>query len=326
MGISYEDVINNDLMDAEVLEYIPDRCECGAPVAFTDSLRQIYCTSERCIYKIASRLEAMAKKMKVDGFGESTCVTLCKEFKLISPYQVFLIEDKLNSGVTSKVPAFEKKIREICDWKNRKRELWEVVALAGIPNIDTIAYKIFDGYDKMEEAFEDIENGQVLFIAEKLGIKSSSSGVMAVNVYNTLMRFKEELLFGETQFDIYKPAGKTLYMAITGGVRGYRNKNAFVDFLNNRYEGKLNIMLMGSVTQQVNILISDGSSSSNKYKTATRINKKYVEKAIENGLFVEDDLEKFKGGEEGFYKVGEKIIIADSTEIIGRLDRVYNGK
>lgn len=322
MGVTLQEVRDNELLSEDVLNCIPETCVCGAPIEFTDSLRQIYCSNPRCYYKIASRLEAMAKAMKADGWGESTCVTICTEFKLVSPYQVFLLEDAIKKGCTSSVSAFQKKVDSICDPEKRKVELWQVVRLAGIPSIETIAYKIFNGYNNLTEAFNDIENGQVPFIAEKLGLKNADGSVMAVNVYNTLMQYKEELLFGETQFEIVRPTGQTLYMAITGGVNGFRNKSEFVSYIKARYNGKLNPMLMNSVTSQVDILIADGDTGSNKFKTATRLNSKYLEKGLVTGEFTAEEVGKFKS-EKDLHPIGEKIFITDSQSVFERLDRVF---
>lgn len=322
MGVTLQEVVENHLLPDYILDCIPETCECGAPIEFTDTLRQIYCSNARCLYKVASRLEAMAKAMQSDGWGESTCITVCREFGMISPFQVFLLEDMLKQGRTSSVSAFPKKVENICDRKKRNVELWEVVRLAGIPSIETIAYKIFAGYNNLTEAFSDIEKGQVPFIAEKLGIKNVESGVMAVKVYNTLMEYKEELLFGETQFDIHKPAGQTIHIAITGGVYGFRNKSEFIKYINNRYNGKVNAMLMNSVTQKVDILIADGDSSSNKYRTAHRINDRYLETGLSKGEFTKDDVGKFLNPKD-LHPVGEKIFITNSTDVIYRLDDVF---
>lgn len=322
MGVTLQEVIDNKLLSDEVINCIPETCVCGAPIEFTDSLRQIYCSNPRCFYKVASRLESMAKTMKADGWGESTCKTVCQEFKFISPYQVFLLDKVIENGGTSSVPAFQKKVSSICDKDKRKVELWEVVRLAGIPSIETIAYKIFNGYDSLTDAFNDIEKGQVPFIAEKLGLKNSDGSVMAVNIYNTLMRYKDELLFGETQFEIYKPTGQTMYIAITGGVNGFRNKSEFVNYIKARYNGKLNPMLVNSVSHQVDILIADNDTNSNKFKTATRLNTKYLENGLETGLFQPEDIGKFKS-EKDLHPIGEKVFITDSQSVFERLDRVY---
>lgn len=322
MGITLDEVRNNGLLSQEVLNCIPETCVCGSPIHFTDSLRQIYCSNPRCFYKVASRLESMAKAMKADGWGESTCITICQEYKFISPYQVFLLDKVVKSGGTSSVAAFQKKVESICDPAKRHVELWEVVRLAGIPSIETIAYKIFNGYNTLSEAFSDIEKGQVPFIAEKLGLKNADGSVMAVNIYNTLIQYKDELLFGETQFDIYKPTGDTLYIAITGGVTGFRNKSEFISHVKFRYGGKVNPMLMNSVTAQVDILVADNDTNSNKFRTATRLNAKYLEKGLQTGIFSAEDVGKF-ANDTDLHPIGEKIFITDSQDIFDRLDRVY---
>jgi NAD-dependent DNA ligase len=294
MGVTRADVEAYDLIPADILEYIPEKCPvCGAEVEFTDTLKQIYCTNSRCPSKVAARLESMAKSMKVDGWGESTCLKVCQAFGLVSPYSIFAVGEQ---GLRCPdVADFDKKMAAISDMSKRKVRLWEVVKLAGIPSIETTAFKIFDGFSSITEAFECIEKYQVPFIADRLGIKNADSSVMAVNVYNTLIEYKEELLFGETQFDVIIPTGETIVIAITGSVDGFRNKSDFVDFLNERYDGVFNIVQVNSVTSKVNILISDGDRASNKYKSACRLKDK-----------------------------GHDIIITDSSEIISILDNIEN--
>ena len=329
MGITLQEVIENELVSQAVLDVIPHTCECGSPIAFTDSLRQIYCTNPRCYYKVAARLEAMAKKLRgpngecCEGWGESTCVEVCKTFKMTSPYQVFLLKKYVDNGGTCNVPAFEKKVNSICNPELRKVELWKIVELAGIPSVESIAYKIFGGYHSFEEAYIDIEEGQVPFIANKLGLKNSETGVMAVNVYNTLLEYKNEIIFGETQFDVYEPTGQTIYVCITGGVSGFRNKSEFIQHINKRYNGRVNAMLMNSVTTSVDILIADGDTGSNKYKTATRLNAKHIEKLLKDGTISENEIGTLKNPKD-MHRVGELIYIGNSTNVIELLDRVFN--
>jgi hypothetical protein len=272
----------------------------------------------------------MAKKLRgsngecCDGWGESTCIAVCKEFSLISPFQVFQLSKIVNTGYKiDGVAGLDKKIESICNPALRNVELWKVVELAGIPSIESIAYKIFGGYANLTDAFNDIEHGQVPFIANKLGLKTTETSVMAVNIYKTLMEYKEELLFGEKQFNIVVPTGETLYIAITGGVSGFRNKSEFIQYINDRYEGKVNAMLMNSVTTQVQILVVDGDTGSNKFKTANRLNSKYVDKCIKEGT-PESDIGKFVNARD-LHPIGEQIFIADSEAVIERLDKVYIG-
>lgn len=259
--ITREDVEDNELISAEVLEEIPDTCEyCGSPIVFTDTLKQIYCSNSKCKLKIAARLEAMAKNMNVDGFGDSTCLALCSQFGMVSPYQVFLLEGKEAEGVS----AFDKKISAMMNSEYRSCELWQMVSYGNIPGVDTIAFKLFSGYGTINEAYADFEKYQVPFIADKLGLKNSSTGVMAVNIYNTLMEYKAELQFGETKFRIKKVDNDRIIVAITGGVAGYANKSEFINSMNNKYDGKLSLMMKSSVTDDVSYLIHEGGTNALK--------------------------------------------------------------
>lgn len=322
MGVSRQEVIENELLSEAVVSSIPERCECGAEIMFTDSLRQVYCPSPQCPYKVAARLESMAKAMKADGWGESTCVDACTMFKLKSPYQVFLLEKFIQNGGQCDIPAFEKKINSICDREKRKVQLWEVVKLAGIPSVDTIAYKIFNGYENLTDAFKDIETGQVPFIAEKLGIKQAGTGVIAANIYKVLMEYKDELLFGETQFEVYKPEGEAVYIAITGGVDGFRNKSEFINYINTRYQGKANAMLMNSVSTSVDILVDDAGANSGKAKTARRLNQKFQDELLQSGAINPADIGKRKNPGD-IVPIGYKILVTDSKGLLKVLDERY---
>lgn len=273
MGITFQEVIDNELISEEVLEYIPTECPvCDNAIMFTDSLKQIYCPNRFCSLKIAARLESMAKAMKADGWGESTCQAVAQHFQFTSPYQVFLLNDM--DAECPDVSAFKKKVASICNPEIRRVKLWEVVRLAGIPSIETTAYKIFDGFENLAEAYEAIEKLQVPFIAERLGIKNADTGVMAVSVYNTLIEYKNELLFGETKFEVYKAEGIPMLIAITGGVEGYHNKSEYIQYINNRYAGKLSATLTSSVSSSINVLVADGDTSSNKYRQACKLRDK----------------------------------------------------
>lgn len=262
--ITREDVEENELISVEVLEEIPETCEfCGSPVVFTDTLKQIYCSNPKCKLKIAARLEAMAKNMNVDGFGDSTCLALCSQFGMTSPYQIFLLASKGADEVEG-VAAFDKKMDAINNSPYRYCELWQMVSYGNIPGIDTIAFKLFSGYGTINEAYADFEKYQVPFIADKLGLKNSSTGVMAVNIYNTLMEYKAELQFGETKFRIKKVDNDRIIIAITGGVLGYANKSEFINRMNSKYDGKVSLMLKSSVTDDVRYLIHEGGTNALK--------------------------------------------------------------
>lgn len=287
MGFTFSEVVENALLNPnivspEVLEEIPSTCDgaygCGAELEFTDNLVQLYCPNRFCTHKVAARLEAMAKEMKADGWGMSTCLEVVHKFKLISPAMVFLIEqlpiDKYPAEL--KVSGFQTKLSNICDRSKRRVQLWEVVKLLGVPGVSDIARKVLDGYDNIEEAFEDIEKYQAGLIADKLGLSvKSENGVLALNTYITLIEYKNEILQAVKHFDIYKPVGDSIRIAITGGVEGYSNKDDFIRHLNIELEGLCNVTLAKGVNAKLDILIVDaGDADSGKFKSATRVNEK----------------------------------------------------
>jgi len=304
MAISLQEAIDNELLSKKLIEILPNNgyCECGSELEFTDSLRQVYCTNRYCYLKVAARLEDMAKEMKVSGWNKDTCIDICKHFKLKSPYQVFLLENQEWDGVD----GFRDKVNNICNIEKRKFRLWEVVKLSGIPNIENIAYKIFDGYDSLEEAYNDIKKYQVPFIADRLGLKNADTGVLAVKVYNTLLDYEAELLFGEKKFEIIKTDGDKIYLAISGNVEGFPNKTSFINYINMKYKGKVKVILMNSVVSDIDALIVDGDTNNRKYKTACKLNEKAMERAKANGE-----------------NTWHKIMITSSKEYLNYLDKKY---
>lgn len=322
--ISFNSVEENGLLSNELLECLPRRCECGGEIGFTDTLKQIFCTNTMCMYKIASRLEDMAKAMQVDDFGNATCVELVSSLGMKSPYQIFLVGEKMAQGAkyNVSVSAFEKKMAAICDPEKRKVKLWEMVNYGALPNMGKTASKIFGGYNTIAEAYADIERGQVPFVAEKLGIKNSEAGVIALKVYQILLGYKMELEFAESRFQIIKPQGTALSIACTDSVNGFKNKAAFINFLNIKFAGAIDVTLAPTVTRDVHALVVDGDIGSRKYKDAMRINEKYLAKGLADGLFAADDVGKYSSDKD-MHKIGEKILVAPSAELIKILERVF---
>jgi hypothetical protein len=322
--VTFENVEANELLPERVLDCLPRECECGGEIAFTDTLKQIFCLNPMCIYKIAARLEDMAKAMQVDDFGNSTCVELVKTWQLKSPYQIFLVGELRDKGQqwTADVSALDKKMRAICNPEKRRVQLWEMVKYGAIPNMDKTAQKIFGGYNSIKEAYTDIEAGQVPFIAEKLGIKSNEAGVMAFKIYQILKAYKQELEFAESRFQIYKPEGIALSIACTESVDGYKNKAAFINALNLKFDGSIHATLAPSVTRDVHALVADGGTGHRKYRDAIKINEKYLAHGLANGLFTQDEVGTYKS-EKDLFRVGEKIIIGTSAELVKTLERVF---
>lgn len=326
MAIEVREAYENNLISKQLYDSVPHKCVCGGGIVLTDNLTNIMCDNDKCYLKMASRLEAMCKNMKIDGWGLATCVEVCSKFSLESPFQALEIKMAYDNGLYLKkglkVADFGTKVANISDTSKRECFLWEMVSYANIEGIDTIAYKLFSGYDTIDEAYEDFQSGQVPLIAEKLGI-STDAVKMAVHVYNVLMVHYNELIYGEKLFNIKKQSGKVYEMAITGGVTGFKNKGEFVKFLNSRYAGKAVFVLKSSVSKDTDILIADGDTSSNKFKRATAINGEYSQMLVASGKCNYEDLGKLENPKD-LTAIGQKILIAESEDIIKKLDYIFN--
>ena len=262
--ISYQDVIDNELIDDEILEYIPRHCECGGEIEFTESLKQIACNNPKCYFKVASRLENMCKSLKVDGFGESSCVKICRDLKMISPFQALLIGNRTVDGVSS----FKSKIDNLISELKKPMELWEMVALCNIPGIDSISYKLFGKYSSIEDAYRDFEKYQVPYIASLLG---NSGGVMSANIYNMLMQYKAELQFAESECNIKKLNVPKISIAISETPTGFGTKASYVARLNEILNGKASILLSNTVTKEISYLVCSPTTNTGKVKKANSL-------------------------------------------------------
>lgn len=313
MGFTYTEVRDNYLLlreeskdfNFDELE-IPSHCfgeyGCGAELEFTDNLTQLYCPNRYCFHKIAARLEMMAKELQVDGFGEATCLELAKKLKLKSPAMIFLLTDEniARYGSMIKVSALETKMSALKKAASKPRELWEAIKLLNIPGIASNARKVFNGYTDIEKAYDDIESGQVMFVANRLGLTiNSNAGILASTIYNTLIEFKEEIVFGVGEFVIEVAEGEVINIVISETPSDFGTKNDYITYLNDRYKGKLHFVKNESVTAKCDILVAPEGAGTGKYKKAMAIN----EKAKEKGSSL--------------------ILILDADQLVKKLDSMY---
>lgn len=319
MGYSWDEVYSNGWISSKTMDCIPRTCDiCGAPIHFTDTLTQVYCSNPQCSYKVANRLENMAKAMQVDGWGESTCISLVSQFHMVAPFQALLANRLVASGVDTGIANFPVKVRDLVSKAQEPIELWQMVQYASLPGVDSLAYKLFKDYIDVNDFYSDLENSKdgIAFIANKLGLKSI--GTQAEQIYETLSEAKEELQLGMKVFNIKKAEGVEVKVAITGAVNGFKSKADYIKYLNSLFEGRANIVWAKSVSSSVDILVCDGDYASNKFRNASRINADFIESLNEDERELVGTLEPNK-----LKAIGEAIYIGDSKEVIERLHRAF---
>ena len=271
MCITLKEVLDNNLLKDDILEALPNegKCTCGEEIVFTDSLSQIYCPSEYCYIKLGLRVFELAKYFGATDWDIETSIEVCRTFKLKTPFQVYILEDRECETVNN----FNDKVNNLVALSKKKLYIWEIVKLLGVESLDKVAYKLFSSYNNMEEAFDDIEMYQVPLIADRLGLKSANTGVLAVSIYNCLLKYKNELYFGEKKLEVLEYDEPDLIkIAVDGNVRGFNNKSEFINFLNLRYKGKIVFRLMNSVVGGLDVIVVDGDRTSRKVRLVEKYN------------------------------------------------------
>lgn len=273
--IEYSEAFENELIPSEYRDLIPSTCLCGSTTAFTENLNFLECTNSRCFTKVGSRIEAMCKALQIDGFGETTSLELARRYKLAGPAQLILLARKYTD--IPDIAGWSTKRQNVLTQTAKDISLWEYIRVLNLPGISSTARSLFDSYCTAEDFFTDLEEQQVPFIASKLGIKASAeSSVIAVNVYNTLLEYKSEIVGCQKLFNIKQlsPDIETLNVCITQKVPGFANKPAFIEELKRRFGDKFNIVQVERVTETTHILVGDPESNTGKMKRAKAINEK----------------------------------------------------
>lgn len=278
--ITFEEVIENELISDRILEYIPRTCEiCGKPIVFSDNLKFIQCSNSRCSSKVAARLEAMCKYLKIDGFGESTCLVVAKH--IIGPGQLLLFVQRTEN--LPQVPGWSVKRNNVIKCFEKPIYLWEYMKALNLPGISGTAKELLNGYDNLDKFYEDLYEQQVPMVAARLGLNvDSDSAVLALSVYNTLIEYEGEVKGCVQFFNIKKdlPGTFTLNVCITQKVPGYASKPQYIDHLRTLVGPGLNIVQVDRVTEKTHILVGDSNSGTGKMKRAKAINEKAGQQVV----------------------------------------------
>ena len=142
-------------------------------------------------------------------------------------------------------------------------------------------------------------------------------------VYNEILKYKEELMFAETQLNIVKHKSDPIRIAISGGLHEYINRTDFLTMLNNRYYEYTTFVLDSIVTDKTKMLVASYDKTSTKYRTAKKINEKHISQCIHDEVFDLDDIGKFNKSDD-LLAIGEKIAIVNEEELLKRLNKTFH--
>lgn len=318
--LTVKEVKDNELLPENLISTLNEKCECGGEILISESLSEVQCSNPNCIFKVTSRTKRFLEYLGLNNWIQLDIEQAVRKFNIVTPYQFMILND-LTNELKSIVSGATKKIEDINKVKDKKFHLWQIVKYADIPYISSIAYELFGSYDSVEKAYNDIEAEQVSFLVEKLGINSNEPSVIALLVYNKLLEVKDELLFGELQFNIIKYSVNPLKIVISTDIEGFVNKYEYMEYLNTRYKDQVSFVLESKISSNTVVLINERSFDSLKYRTAKRINEEYVKESVESNLFKYSDVGRQRSDGE-LLKVGEKIAIISGQELVERLDKL----
>lgn len=263
------------------VEVLPDTCEeCGSPLAISETMTGLHCSNPRCKDKLIMRIRAVCRDLGIVDFGESTISKFIDYYGVTNHLNFF----DLRKGMILSDEVSDKVSEKVIDQVVRKKDflLWEFVQVANLPYIRTSARKIFQGYNTLTEAFQDIEEGGVDFIQSKLGIaKEGTVSLQAMKVYSTLMEFKEDLLEGEECVNIISITGKReLNVVCSDQVGGnFHKKSEFYAYIKETFGDIVHVNFLSSVTKNIDYLVWSGADGTPaRYTSKVQKVERYNEK------------------------------------------------
>lgn len=286
-------------LEERFVTLLPKRCEeCGSPLEISETMTGLHCSNPRCKNKLVMRLKAICRDLGIVDFGESTISKFIDYYGVTNPLNFF----DLKKGMILSDEVSDKVSEKVIDQLEHKKDflLWEFVQVANLPYIQTSARKIFQGYKNLTEAFEDIEEGGVEFIQQKLGIaKEDTVSLQAMKIYTTLMEFKDDLLEGEECVNIISTEGKKeLNVVCSDQVGdGFSKKAEFYAYCKEHFSDRLQINFLSSVTKGIDYLVwagADGSPAryTSKVQKVERYNEKGSNIPIVTAHQFIDEMEK----------------------------------
>lgn len=289
----------------EFLEVLPTECEtCGHPTVITETLSSLHCSNPQCLEKSVQRLVTMLQDMDVKDMGESKCESFLRHFEVNNPYAILVYEPTDGPLFNGCSQEFSEKFYKQLETK-RSMLLWEYIKIGNLPKIRDSARKIFAEYDDLAKFYEDFEDpttGGTQFIQKKLGIKGKLEGesIMVSQTCETLRVFKEDLFEALDYVNIKKLNTPVINLCISTSVGApYKSKKDFVSQMNEKFEEKIHLNFLSSVTQDTQFLIWSGAGAvTSKVKKAQSINEKRRAENIVEGRPEDENLIGILSGSE----------------------------
>ena len=252
-------------LDPRFFEVVPQFCEsCESPLDMNMALTELKCINPMCTGKLVMRVRKLCEALGIKHFGESSIEKWVDENGIVSPLQLYNIEDgMLLNGISDSLA--DKLLSQISAVKTMK--LWEFVANAQLPYIQMSAKKLLEGYSSLEEFFKDMTDGGVDFIQTRLGIGDQYDdfgnpivSTMAAKVFTSLLESQEELLEAINYINLEDESNVREFIIVASDEvgNGFSTKREFYNYIKQRYAGLATFTIGSSVTKKTNVVIWKG--------------------------------------------------------------------
>lgn len=252
-------------LDPRFFEVVPQFCDsCDSPLDMNMALTELKCINPMCTGKLVMRVRKLCEALGIKHFGESSIEKWVDENGIVSPLQLYNIEEgMLLNGISDSLA--DRLLPQISAVKTMK--LWEFVANAQLPYIQMSAKKLLEGYSNLEDFFSDMTDGGVEFIQNRLGIGDQYDDLgnpivstMASKVFTSLLESQEELLEAINYITLEDESNVQEFIIVASDEvgNGFSTKREFYNYIKQRYAGLATFTIGSSVTKKTNIVIWKG--------------------------------------------------------------------
>ena len=252
-------------LDHRFFEVVPQFCEsCESPLDMNMALTELKCINPMCTGKLVMRVRKLCEALGIKHFGESSIEKWVDENGIVSPLQLYNMEDgMLLNGISENLA--DKLLPQINSVKQMK--LWEFVANAQLPYIQMSAKKLLEGYSSLEDFFTDMSEGGVEFIQNRLGIGDQYDdwgnpvlSTTATKIFTSLLESQDELLEAVNYITIEDESNvqELIIVASDEVGNGFSTKREFYNYIKQRYAGLATFTIGSSVTKKTSIVIWKG--------------------------------------------------------------------
>lgn len=320
MGITYKELTSNGIVSQKTIDILPVNCRCGSNLIFSESLRELVCGNDDCKYGLIRRFYMLCKRLGVTLRYEDV-IEIVTRLEIKSPFQVFYLQEAYDTKFIddSIVPDIKKHLEEIEQSKLKEYRVWEILVMSGEPGIPEIANAVAYGFSSVTELYREIENGQLAFINERLGIESLDSCIFSIDIYNKLLKIKDEMIFAEQMLKIKEYKNK-IYIAFNDSVYPFLNSQECIQKLGTEFDKTF--VHIGTISENTDILIKNTTTSSQKYRAAMLINDAYAAELVNKGEIELQDIGVRDG--KSLKPVGHKIYIDSLDNVRKRLKELVS--